>query len=114
MSNRKGNVRIELRVTEEERRLITDRMKDAGVINLTKRAHETGRLYEADVEGLREQLDELWEGVRGIMSEPASLRHSKADEAPHGQEPEPRRCDYQAAIRRVRYIAKRILRFGDI
>lgn len=92
MINRKRNVRIELRVTEEERRLIAERMKDAGVINtnaylikmaidgyvvrlelselkemvsllrrcsnnlnqLTKRVHETGRLYETDVEDLRE------------------------------------------------------------
>ena len=35
---------------------------------IAKRVNETGRLYEADVEGLREQLDGVWEGARKILA----------------------------------------------
>lgn len=34
---------------------------------IAKRVNETGRLHEADVEGLREQLDGVWEGARKIL-----------------------------------------------
>ena len=106
MYKRKRNVRIELRVTEQERRFIADRMAQAGIVNtnaylikmaidgyvvrldlsdvkemvsllrrcsnnlnqIAKRANETGRLYEADLEGLREQLDGLWEAARKALT----------------------------------------------
>lgn len=41
---------------------------------LTKRAHETGWLSKGEILGVRRQLDELWEGVRGIMSELAKVQ----------------------------------------
>lgn len=106
MYKRKRNVRIELRVTEQERRFIADRMAQAGIVNtnaylikmaidgyvvrldlsdvkemvsllrrcsnnlnqIAKRANETGRLYEVDLEGLREQLDGLWEAARKALT----------------------------------------------
>ena len=106
MYKRKRNVRIELRVTEQERRFIADRMAQAGIVNtnaylikmaidgyvvrldlsdvkemvsllrrcsnnlnqIAKRSNETGRLYEADLEGLREQLDGLWEAARKALT----------------------------------------------
>lgn len=112
MYKRKRNVRIELRVTEQERRFIADRMAQAGIVNtnaylikmaidgyvvrldlsdvkemvsllrrcsnnlnqIAKRVNETGRLYEADLEDLREQLDGVWEAAKGIMTELAGLQ----------------------------------------
>lgn len=112
MGFRKRNVEVKLRVTEQERQQIAERMAQAGVLNtnaylrkmaidgyivrldlpeikelvsllrrcsnnlnqLTKRVHETGRIYEADVEGLHEQLDGVWEGVKSILSELANVQ----------------------------------------
>lgn len=36
---------------------------------IAKRTNETGQHYEIAIEGVRQQLDALWEGVRGIMTE---------------------------------------------
>lgn len=34
---------------------------------LAKRVNETGRLYEADIEGLHEQMDRLWMESRKVL-----------------------------------------------
>lgn len=105
MYNRKRNVRIEFRVTDEEREQIAQRMAQAGAVNanaylrkmaidgmiirldlpelnelvsllrrcsnninqLAKRVNETGRFYQADMEGLHEQMEELWEEAKKIL-----------------------------------------------
>ncbi len=106
MANRKRNIEVKFRVTNQERQWISDRMAQAGVINtnaylrkmaidgyiirldmpelkelisllrscsnninqLTKRVNATGRLYEADMEDLREQMDKLWEESKKILT----------------------------------------------
>lgn len=105
MANRKRNIEVKFRVTQQERHLIADRMAQAGVINtnaylrkmaidgyivrldlselkelvsllrscsnninqLTKRVNETGRFYEADMEGLHEQMDRLWDEAKKVF-----------------------------------------------
>ncbi len=105
MSNRKRDIRVEFRVTSEERERIAQRMAQAGVVNtnaylrkmaidgmiirldlpelkelvsllrrcsnninqLAKRVNETGRFYQADLEGLHEQMDGLWEEAKKIL-----------------------------------------------
>lgn len=105
MSNRKRNIRIEFRVTDEEREQIAKRMAQAGVVNanaylrkmaidgmiiqldlpelkelvsllrrcsnninqLAKRVNETGRFYQADMDGLNEQMEKLWEEAKKIL-----------------------------------------------
>ena len=41
---------------------------------LTKRVHETNRIYDADLQGLREEFDRLWEAAGKIVSKLAVLR----------------------------------------
>lgn len=112
MGYRKRNVRIEFRVTEQERAEIARRMEQAGIINtnaylrkmaidgyvvrldlselnelvsllrrcsnninqLAKHANQTGGVSQAAVQMVRQQLDEVWDGVRNVMSELAQVQ----------------------------------------
>lgn len=40
---------------------------------LTKRVHETGRIYDADLEDIARRQDAIWEGVREILTRLSSL-----------------------------------------
>ena len=35
---------------------------------LTRRVHETGRIYEADLEDISQRQKQLWEGVKKILA----------------------------------------------
>lgn len=35
---------------------------------LTRRVHETGRIYEADLENISQRQEQLWEGVKKILA----------------------------------------------
>ena len=39
-----------------------------------RKANETGSIYAADIEDLRSQLDNLWEGVNGILHGLAKIK----------------------------------------
>ena len=41
---------------------------------LTKRVHETGRFYDADMEDLRQSYDRLWDAAQKILASLAKLR----------------------------------------
>ena len=41
---------------------------------LTKRVHETGRIYDADLEDLRQNHERLWDAARDILSALAKLK----------------------------------------
>lgn len=41
---------------------------------LTRRVHETGRFYDADLEELRQDYDGLWEAAQKILSSLAALQ----------------------------------------
>ena len=41
---------------------------------LTKRVHETGRLYDADLEDLRRDYDGLWEAAQKILRSLAKIQ----------------------------------------
>ena len=41
---------------------------------LTRRVHETGRFYDADLEDLRRDYDGLWEAVQKILTSLAKLQ----------------------------------------
>ena len=41
---------------------------------LTKRVHETNRIYDTDLQGLRDEFDRLWEAAGKIVSKLAVLR----------------------------------------
>lgn len=40
---------------------------------LTRRAHETGRIYDADLEDISRRQEQLWDGVREILTQLAKL-----------------------------------------
>lgn len=40
---------------------------------LTRRVHETGRFYDADLEGIRQSYDRLWEAADKILTSLAAL-----------------------------------------
>ena len=40
---------------------------------LTRRVHETNRIYDADIQGLREEFDRLWTAAGKIVSALAGL-----------------------------------------
>ena len=40
---------------------------------LTRRVHETGRIYDADLEDISRQQEQLWEGVREILTQLSKL-----------------------------------------
>ncbi len=41
---------------------------------LTRRVHETGRFYDADLEELRQSYDKLWETANNILSSLAAIQ----------------------------------------
>ena len=111
MEGRKRTVQVKFYVTEEERRLIREKMKliptrnmaaylrkmalDGYVVKLelpelkelvsllrrssnnlnqlTRRVHETGRVYDADLEDISQRQEQLWEGVREILTQLSKL-----------------------------------------
>lgn len=40
---------------------------------LTRRVHETGTVYAADLEDISQRQEKIWEGVRGILTRLAKL-----------------------------------------
>ena len=111
MANRKRNIEVQFRVTQEELDIIHEKMAQYGTINLsaymrkiaidsyvvklelpelkemvsllryssnnlnqlTKRVHETGRIYDADLEDLRQSHERLWDAARDILATLAKL-----------------------------------------
>ncbi len=41
---------------------------------LTRRVHETGHFYDADLEELRQDFDRLWEGTRQVLHALSAVR----------------------------------------
>ncbi len=41
---------------------------------LTRRVHETGHFYDADLQDLRQNLDRLWEAAHKILTSLANLQ----------------------------------------
>ena len=65
-------VRLEL---PELREMVSLLRRSSNNINqLTRRVHETGRIYEADLEDLRQGQEKLWEAAEHILSALAALK----------------------------------------
>ena len=107
MANRKRNIEVRFRVTQDELDMIHKKMAsnlsaflrkmsiDGYVVKLelpelkemvsllryssnnlnqlTKRIHETGRIYDADLEDLRKNQERLWDAARDILAALAKL-----------------------------------------
>ena len=50
------------------------RRSSANLNQLTKRLHETNRIYDADIESLRAEFDRLLDAVSVILSKLAAIR----------------------------------------
>ena len=54
--------------------MVSLRRRSSNNLNqLTRRVHETGRFYDADLEDLRRDYDGLWEAAQKILSSLAKL-----------------------------------------
>lgn len=59
----------------ELRELVSLLRRSSNNLNqLTKRVHETGRFYDADLEDLRQSFDRLWEAAQKILSALSALQ----------------------------------------
>ena len=53
----------------ELRELVSLLRRSSNNLNqLTRRVHETGRFYDADLEDLRQNYDQLWEAARRVLT----------------------------------------------
>ena len=49
-------------------------MRSSNNLNqLTRKVHETGRVYDADLEDISQRQEQLWEGVREILTQLSKL-----------------------------------------
>ena len=64
-------VRLELPELKELVSLM--RYSSNNLNQLTRRVHETGRIYDADLEDISQRQDQLWAGVREILAQLAKL-----------------------------------------
>ena len=64
-------VRLELPELKELVSLM--RYSSNNLKQLTRRVHETGRIYDADLEDISQRQDQLWAGVREILAQLAKL-----------------------------------------
>ena len=64
-------VRLELPELKEMVSLM--RRSSNNLNQLTRRVHETGRIYDADLEDISQQQEALWDGVHRILTQLAKL-----------------------------------------
>lgn len=64
-------VRLELPELKELISLM--RYSSNNLNQLTRRVHETGRIYDADLEDISQRQEQLWAGVREILTRLAKL-----------------------------------------
>ena len=64
-------VRLELPELKELVSLM--RYSSNNLNQLARRAHETGRIYDADLEDISQQQEALWDGVHRILTQLAKL-----------------------------------------
>lgn len=64
-------VRLEL---PELRELVSLMRYSSNNLNqLTRKAHETGRIYDTDLEDISQRQEQLWEGVKEILTQLSKL-----------------------------------------
>ena len=97
MAKRKRDIQLKFRVTPQEREMIETKMAQFGTTNmaaylrkmaivsllryssnnlnqLTRRAHETGRIYETDMEDIQQNQERIWTAAEKIVSSLAALK----------------------------------------
>ena len=64
---------VKLELPELKELLSLMRYSSNNLNQLTKRAHETGRIYEADLEDISQRQEQLWDGVKEILTRLSKL-----------------------------------------
>ena len=58
----------------QQRKGRIERQGSNNLNQLTKRVHETGRIYDADLEDLRQTHERMWDAARDILSALSKLK----------------------------------------
>ena len=66
-------VRLELPELKELVSLMRRSSNNLNLNQLTRRVHETGRIYDADLEDISQRQEALWDGVHKILTQLAKL-----------------------------------------
>lgn len=64
---------IKLELSELKELVSLMRYSSNNLNQLTRRAHETGRIYDSDLEDLHRNQDRIWTGIQSIMNSLAKL-----------------------------------------
>ena len=64
---------VKLELPELKELLSLMRYTSNNLNQLTKRVHETGRIYEADLEDISQRQEQLWAGVKEILAQLSKL-----------------------------------------
>ena len=51
------------------------RLSSNNLNQLTRKVHETGRIYDVDLEDISQRQEQLWDGVKEILTQLLSLIH---------------------------------------
>lgn len=64
---------VKLELPELKELVSLMRYSSNNLSQLTRRVHETGRIYDADLEDISQRQEQLWAGVREILTRLAKL-----------------------------------------
>ena len=64
---------VKLELPELKELLSLMRYSSNNLNQLTRRVHETGRIYDADLEDISRRQDALWDGVHQVLTQLAKL-----------------------------------------
>lgn len=65
---------VRLDLPELQKILSLLRYSSNNLNQLTRRVHETGRIYAADLEDIRQKQEQIWQALNGILSCLAAIR----------------------------------------
>ena len=60
---------IKLELPELKELVSLMRRSSSNLNQLTRKVHETGRVYDADLEDIAQRQEQLWEGVKEILTQ---------------------------------------------
>ena len=73
-AKRKREVQVNFRVSPELKELVSLMRYSSNNLNqLTRKVHETGRVYDADLEDISQRQEQLWDGVQKILAQLSKL-----------------------------------------
>lgn len=64
---------VKLDLPELQKMVSLMRYSSNNLNQLTRRIHETGRIYDADLEDISQRQEQLWEGVKKILTQLSNL-----------------------------------------